>query len=187
LAVRLRAGGHDVLEVREPGGTPVAEAARNAALDPHLNATPLAELFLMLAARADLVEHVLRPALEAGTVVVGDRYELSTWAYQVEGRQLPGAAVLEANRLATGGLVPDLTLVLDAPAEVRQERMKMEGKALDRIEQAEDDVRKRIAEAFLGAAGPGIEHVNADGSPDSVEATAWELVQGCLDKGGWNR
>ena len=184
LAARLRAIGHTVLEVREPGGTPVAEAARSIVLDPDLDATPLAELFLMLAARADLVAHVIRPALDAGTIVLGDRYELSTWAYQVEGRQLPREAVLEANRLATGGLVPDLTLVLDAPGDVLQHRMAIDGKALDRIEQSTEDVRRRIARAFLGAEGPGIEHVDAVGDPDVVEAAAWTLVKACLPNGG---
>ncbi len=186
IATRLRADDRDVLQVREPGGTAVAEAARNAALDPDLHATPLAELFLMLAARADLVERVIRPALTAGTIVLCDRYELSTWAYQVEGRQLPEEAVLEANRLATGGLVPDLTVVLDASDEVLGKRMAMSGKALDRIEQAEDDVRRRIAEAFIRAAGPGIVHVKADGNPDSVELAAWHLVQACIDEAAWN-
>jgi dTMP kinase len=186
LASRLRADDREVLEVREPGGTPVAEAARNAALDPELNATPLSELFLMLAARADLVQQVIRPALAAGTIVVGDRYELSTWAYQVRGRRLPEDAVLEANRLATGGLVPDLTLVLDAPSDVLENRKAKTGKALDRIEQAEEDVRGRISDAFLRAAGPGIVHVNADGSPDSVELAAWHLVQACVDEVAWD-
>jgi dTMP kinase len=186
LASRLRADDREVLEVREPGGTPVAEAARNAALDPELNATPLSELFLMLAARADLVQQVIRPALAAGTIVVGDRYELSTWAYQVRGRRLPEDAVLEANRLATGGLVPDLTLVLDAPSDVLENRKAKTGKALDRIEQAEEDVRGRISDAFLRAAGPGIVHVNAYGSPDSVELAAWHLVQACVDEVAWD-
>jgi dTMP kinase len=186
LASRLRAEDHEVLEVREPGGTPVAEAARNTALDSELNATPLAELFLMLAARADLVQQVIRPALAAGTIVVGDRYELSTWAYQVEGRRLPEGAVLEANRLATGGLKPDLTLVLDAPSHVLEKRMVKAGKALDRIEQAEEDVRCRISDAFLRAAGPGIVHVKADDCPDSVELAAWHLVQACVDELAWN-
>lgn len=180
LALRLRSMGGDVLEVREPGGTPVAEAARNAVLDPDLEATPLAELFLILAARADLVGHVIRPALDAGKIVLGDRYELSTWAYQVEGRQLPQDAVLTANRLATGGLVPDLTIVLDAPGDVLSERMAMNGKALDRIERAENDVRSRIAYAFRTASGSGIIHVDASGSPDAVELAAWNVVQECL-------
>lgn len=174
----------DVLEVREPGGTPVAEAARNVVLDPELDATPLAELYLMLAARADLVARVVRPALEAGRVVVGDRYELSTWAYQVEGRQLPHDAVLAANRLATGGLSPDVTLVLDAPDHVLSNRMTKSGKALDRIEQAANDVRVRIVNAFKTASGPGIVHLDADGSPEAVASAAWQVVQECLMEKG---
>src|SRR6266850_2700138 len=98
LAQRLRKAGVDILEVREPGGTPVAEAARRLALDPALEVSPVAELFLMLAARADLVSKVIRPALNAGRVVLTDRFDLSTEAYQVEGRGLPREAVLEANR-----------------------------------------------------------------------------------------
>src|SRR5437867_6416760 len=113
LATRLQADGRPVTTVREPGGTPVAEAARKVALKfPHAMA-PVAELFLFLAARADLVHHVIRPALDAGQVVLADRFELSTMAYQVAGGGLPAGEVAEANRLATGGLVPDITLVLD--------------------------------------------------------------------------
>jgi dTMP kinase len=184
LAARLRSAGLEVLEVREPGGTPVAEAARTVVLDPALDATPLAELYLMLAARADLVARVIQPALDEGKIVLGDRYELSTWAYQVEGRQLPHDAVLAANRLATGGLSPELTLVLDAPDEELSSRMATDGKALDRIERAEVDVRTRIVNAFRNASGPGIVHVDASGSPDVVERIAWDAVQECLVKNG---
>ena len=155
IAQRIRSDGGDVLEVREPGGTPVAEAARHAALDPGLDATPLAELFLMLAARADLVERVIRPALASGKIVLCDRYELSTWAYQVEGRQLPEEAVLAASRLATGALAPDLTIVLDATGEALDERLASSGKSRDRIENAEEDVRSRIEQAFRKAERPG--------------------------------
>ncbi len=86
LGDRLRSAGFEVVEVREPGGTPVAEAARAAVLDASLDASPLAELFLILAARADLVSRVIRPALAEAKVVVADRYDLSTRAYQVAGR-----------------------------------------------------------------------------------------------------
>src|SRR5438876_86302 len=103
LAARLRADGRRVVAVRQPGGTPVAEAARKLALRfPHAVA-PAAELFLFLAARADLVHHVIRPALEEGQVVVADRFDLSTIAYQVAGGGLPSAEVAQAIRLATGG------------------------------------------------------------------------------------
>ena len=181
LAARLRALGRDVLEVREPGGTPIAEAARAAVLDPQLDATPLAELFLILAARADLVARVIRPALEAGKIVIADRYDLSTWAYQVEGRNLPANEVLAANRLATGGLAPDLTLVLDAPVAVLRRRLAALGKTPDRMESAGHDVRERIARAFREARGAGIVHLDAVGPADEVEAAAWSAVRACVD------
>jgi dTMP kinase len=177
LANRLRGEGLDVLEVREPGGTPLAEVARSAALDPSLDATEEAELFLILAARADLVRRVIRPALDRGSIVLSDRYDLSTVAYQVAGRKLPPDSVMSANQLATGGLTPDITLVLDAPIEVAQERSVAKGTVPDRIESAGDGVRKRIARAFREARGDGIEHIDATGSADEVEAAAWRVVK----------
>jgi dTMP kinase len=180
LADRLRSAGHDVLEVREPGGTPLAEAARKLVLDPKLDASTEAELFLILAARADLVKKTIEPALRRGTVVVGDRFDLSTVAYQVAGRQLPPAAVMSANEIATGGLTPDVTLVLDTPIEVALERRAKTGSAPDRIEQAELDVQARIAASFRDASGPGVAHVDASRSVEEVEAAAWDTVRSVL-------
>jgi len=180
LADRMRGEGLDVLEVREPGGTPLAEVARSAVLDPSLDATEEAELFLMLAARADLVRRVIRPALDRGSIVLSDRYDLSTMAYQVAGRKLPRDSVISANQLATGGLAPDITLVLDAPIEVAQERSVAKGTAPDRIESAGDGVRERIARAFREARGDGIEHIDATGTADEVEAAAWLVVKQSL-------
>src|SRR5207247_8757531 len=111
-----------VVSVRAPGGTPVAGAARKVWLRFPREMALAAELFLFLAARADLVEKVIRPALAAGQVVLADRFDLSTMAYQVAGGGLPAAAVAEANRLATTGLVPDITLVLDVPVDVGRQR-----------------------------------------------------------------
>jgi len=180
LAQRIRSAGFEVLEVREPGGTPVAEAARDAVLDPRLDATPEAELFLILAARADLVKRVIVPALKDGVVVISDRFDLSTVAYQVAGRELPRDAVAAANRLATGGLNPDLLLVLDAPLRVALERRASKEMALDRIEQMNGQVRERIARAFREASGDGVVHLDATGSPAEIEAAAWEGVQARL-------
>ena len=177
LAERLRRRGLVVLEVREPGGTPVAEAARRVVLDPALDASPESELFLILAARADLVARVIQPALAAGKVVLADRYDLSTRAYQIAGRELPAEAVETANRLATGGLVPDLTVVLDANDGVVRERQGAQGKQPDRIERADNAVRERIASAFKSAAGPGVVHVDATLSADAVEEAAWSLLR----------
>jgi len=87
LTAQLLAEGRRVLTVRQPGGTPIAEAARKLALKSKHEITPAAELFLFLAARADLVDRVVRPALDDGQVVLADRYDLSTLAYQVAGRR----------------------------------------------------------------------------------------------------
>ncbi len=177
LASRLRAAGHEVLEVRQPGGTPVAEAARAAALDADMHASPLAELFLMLAARADQVEKVIRPALERGQVVLSDRYDLSTEAYQIAGRGLPRDRVMGANELATDGLQPDLTIVLDLPAEVGLKRQAHLGKEPDRIEREGREWHERVAEVFLQASGSGVVHVDATESVDAVERAAWSAVK----------
>jgi len=177
LADRLRTEGHEVLEVREPGGTPVAEAARAVVLDPRLDATIEAELFLILAARADLVRRVIVPALQDGVVVISDRFDLSTEAYQVAGRQLPRDATMSANALATGGLTPDLTLVLDTPIDVAVARRASKGDAPDRIEQVNEEVQSRIAAAFRDASGPGLIHLDATGSVEAVETAAWDVVR----------
>jgi dTMP kinase len=180
LVARIIPMGLEVVEVREPGGTPVAEIARGAALDPELDAAPLAELFLMLAARADLVAKVIRPALEAGKVVVSDRFDLSTQAYQIAGRGLPAEPVLRANHLATGGLRPDFTLVLDLPGAVGLSRQAADGKRADRMEREAHSWHERVAEAFAGAGGDGVVHLDAEQPADAVERDAWRIVSGRL-------
>src|SRR5712691_9310771 len=176
LAARLRADGRRVVAVRQPGGTPVAEAARKLALQfPH-EVAPVAELFLFLAARADLVHHVIRPALEQGQVVVADRFDLSTIAYQVAGAGLPAAEVAQAIRLATGGLVPDVTLVLDVPVELGRERQRTARKVQDRIERQDDAFHARVREAYRRAQGPGVVHIDASLSRKAVQEAAWREV-----------
>jgi dTMP kinase len=177
LAAQLLADGRRVLRVRQPGGTPVAEAARKLALKSKHEISPAAELFLFLAARADVVERVVRPALEDGQVILADRYDLSTLAYQVAGRGLPRAEVETALRLATGGLVPDLTLVLDVPVGVGRERQRRAGKTQDRLEGQDDAFHERVREAYRTAAGPGIVHIDASQSKQAVQDAAWREVQ----------
>jgi dTMP kinase len=174
----LREAGRQVLEVREPGGTDTAEAARDLVLDPDRAWTPAAELFLILTARAELVERVIRPHLEdGGWVVISDRFDLSTVAYQVVGRGLEREAVLAANRLATGGLRPDVTLVLDLdPAEGRR-RQQAQGKRPDRMEREEPAMHDRVGQAFREAAGPSIIHLDATLEPDALADVAWNTVR----------
>lgn len=176
LARRLRAAGRPVVMVREPGGTPLGEAARRVALKfPHAM-TPVAELFLFLAARADLVQRVIRPGLAAGRVVLADRFDLSTIAYQVAGGGLSRDAVVTTNRLATGGLEPDLTLVLDVPVAVGRERQRRARKQRDRFERRSDAFHRRVLEAYRKARGPGVVHIDAAQEKRVVQDVAWREV-----------
>ncbi len=180
LARRLGAAGVEAVIVREPGGTPVAEAARRVAFDPRLAASAVAELFLILAARADLVAKVIRPALAEGKLVLSDRYELSTFAYQVAGRELPQEAVMAANALATGGLKPHLTLVLDAPAAIGLGRQTAQRKVRDRMERETVELHNRVSRFYAGLTGPTMVHLDGTRSADAVAADAWNVLQARL-------
>jgi dTMP kinase len=182
LARRLTDAGYTVVEVREPGGTPGAEAARALVLDPAHPWSPAAELFLILAARAELVEKVIRPALARDhTVVLSDRFDLSTVAYQVAGRGLPEAEVRAANRVATGGLTPEATLVLDLAPSVGRRRQRAAGKSSDRMEQQDATMHERVARAYREAEGPGIMHLDASATPEAVEEQAWAALVSRLE------
>ncbi|MYD64407.1 MAG: dTMP kinase, partial [Chloroflexi bacterium] len=132
LAERSRSGGLDVVTCREPGGTALGERLRTALLGADGAAPdPRAELLVFAAARAQLVAEVIRPALERGALVLCDRYADSTTAYQHHGRGLPRETVVAVNAAATGGLTPDLTLLLDLPAT---EGLRRAGRAGDYME-----------------------------------------------------
>jgi dTMP kinase len=176
LAARLREAGRDPVLVREPGGTAVAERIRAVLLDPDHPIEPVSELFLFLAARADLVARVIRPALAAGRTVLADRFQLSTEAYQCGGRGLPPALFDQANRAATGGLSPALTLVLDLPPEAGFARIRAGGQGLDRIEQASPEFHARVAAVFRQASGPGVVHLDASSPPEQLLRLAWQEV-----------
>jgi len=176
LVARMRRDGLEVVSIREPGGTPVAEALRGELLDRDREWTPEAELLYMVTARADLVTHVIRPALAAGKVVLSDRYDLSTMAYQGAGRGLPMAQVRWVNGAATGGLQPDLTLVLDLDPAVGRARQAAAGKGADRLERESVEFHDRVAAAYVAATGEGVHHLNAGASPEAVLASAWRLL-----------
>src|SRR3954466_6081642 len=117
LAECLGEAGRNVVAVREPGGTIVGDQIRRILLDPESDIVPRAEALLFMASRAQLVEREIRPALERGAIVLVDRFFLSTFAYQGDGRGLPEADLRAANAMATTGLVPDRTLLLTLPPE----------------------------------------------------------------------
>ena len=147
LAERLSSSGIDCLAVREPGGTPVGDAIREILLDREWELTNAAEALLFMASRAELTERELRPSLARGTVVLLDRFFLSTYAYQVAGRGLPEEEVRAANRLATGALVPDLTLLLDIPVSEGLARADARGDR-DRMEKSSSEFHDRVGAAF---------------------------------------
>ena len=161
LAEALRAEGREVLVTREPGGTRLAERIR-ALVREELEDPPTAssETLLFLAARAQLVAHVIRPALARGAWVLCDRFADSTFAYQGYGRGLDLATLRRLNAFATDGLVPDLTLLLDVPPEVSRARLAARqaatATAADRFETAGADFHVRLRAGFhaLAAAEP---------------------------------
>jgi dTMP kinase len=178
LGESLRKQGMDVLVTREPGGCPVADAIRNILLHPGNTAiVPRAELLLYAAARAQHVEEVVLPALQAGTIVLCDRYTDATLAYQGSGRGLAASLIADLNTLASGGLSPDLTLLLDMPAEEGLNRARRRNSARpedeeDRFERESIDFHCRVREGYLELArGEGrFRIVDARGIEEEVAA-----------------
>lgn len=147
LAVQLADADVPHQALREPGGTVVGERIRELLLDPSAAVAPETEALLFVASRAQIVADRIRPALDAGEIVLLDRFFLSTYAYQIVGRGLDADGIRAANRLATGGLVPDVTLVFDLPVEDGLARADGRG-ARDRMEQAGDAFHRRVGAAF---------------------------------------
>ncbi|MEO6055654.1 MAG: dTMP kinase [Gemmatimonadales bacterium] len=178
LAERIRERGEDPVVVREPGGTRAGEIARRALLDPEHPVGTLAELFFYLAARAQLVEEVIAPALRQGRVVLSDRFSLSTEAYQMAGRGASAEVVLPANRAAVGGLRPDLTLILDLPPDVGRARQLASGKQLDRLDAESAEFHRRVLDYYLAVRGHGVRHLDGCLPPDRLLQAAWDEVVG---------
>ncbi len=176
VAERLEGAGVAHLAVREPGGTPVGERIRRVVLDPELDPTPETELLLMLAARAEFVRRVVRPALERGEIVLADRYELSTFAYQGEARALGLDRVRELNRFATGGLRPDATLLL--LLDRARARARLDEAKADRMERAGTAFHAAVDRAYRRFAReePNVIAVPADGDPGEVAERVWAAL-----------
>jgi dTMP kinase len=177
LAHWLRSRGQDPEVTREPGGTAVGEEVRRVLLEAEV-IPPMSELLLILAARAALLDAVIRPALGAGRVVVTDRFHLSTLAYQAYGRGLPMEDVAAMNRVATGGLEPDVTILLDLEAEAGAARHAAAGRGADRIERAGSAFHRRVAEAYrlLAVTDERVERVDASLTEDAVHAAVVALL-----------
>ena len=176
LADKMRRTGVDPLVLREPGSTRAAEIARQALLDPDHPVGPLAELFLYLAARADLVQSTIRPALDSGRVVLSDRYALSTEAYQMAGRGLDPGLVRAGNQAATTGIWPDLTLILDIAPELGLARQVAAGKRQDRLDRESADFHQRVVDFYLAVQGKGVRHLDGRLPPDRLLQAAWSAI-----------
>ena len=167
LHVRLLQEGYPSLLIHEPGGTPLGKQVRHLlkakrgdtprALqsERQMDMSPLTELLLFSAARAQMVSTVLRPALEEGRVVVCDRYTPSTVAYQGYGRGIPLETIEQVNRLATAGMEPDLVLLLDMPPEDGLSRTahRMDEEEQQRFEEEPLDFHRRVRDGYLELAG----------------------------------
>lgn len=171
LKAWLEERGQSVTLVREPGGTPVGEQIRNLVLDPAMDPLPLSEVLLFAAARAELVTRVIRPALEEGRIVLADRYVDSSLAYQTYGAGVPVEAVQVVNQWATGGLEPDLTVLLLGPsyAEAAHDRIELRGEAFHQ--------RVRAGYSRLAGEFSRIKVVSVDEVPTAIQRRIRELVR----------
>ena len=166
--------GHEVVSTFEPGDTKLGAHVRDLLLHREGPLDPRSELLLMLADRAQHVTEVIRPALARGAVVISDRYSPSTLAYQGVGRGLGVAAVEQMDDVATGGLVPDIVVVLDVPDDVAEARV---ASVRDRLEGAGRDFHSRVRAAYrVLAAERGWRVVDGSGEPDDVELLVREAV-----------
>ena len=185
LAKRLRAHGRTIRMLREPGGTAIGEELRHTLKHSKDNQamTPVTELLLMNASRAQLVREVIRPALSAGEIVLCDRFYDSTIAYQGYGRNLDLELVKSIIDVAVGETRPDLTLLFSVPAEISAERlMKRQATmpfARDRFEESEQPFFDRVADGYraIAAAEPDrVKVIDASGTVESVGQAVWATV-----------
>lgn len=180
----LEGQGHTVDLTREPGGTPIAELIRGVLLDPaHAEMNSVAELLLYEAARAQHVEERIRPALRRGTIVLCDRYIDSTTAYQGAGRGLNARDLEALQTFATGGLVPDLTFLIDLPVKEGLARAA-KGEESDRIERESLEFHEQVRVGFLDLAKnepTRIRVIDGLGTPDEISQEIGALVNNYLD------
>jgi dTMP kinase len=189
LAAHLRSRGFHVVETREPGGCPIADAIRAILLDADSSAlVATAEMLLYAAARAQHVEEIIRPALKEGCVVLCDRYTDATLAYQGYGRGLSLELIGTLNEVARDAVHPDLTLLFDLPVEAglgraQQRILENSGPAEDRFEQESIAFHERVRQGYLALAGQQPQRfrlIAANASPDQVEQSVITVVDQAL-------
>jgi dTMP kinase len=177
----LRARGHVVTECADPGGTAIGRVIRELLLEHRGDMTLACEAFLFMASRAQLVAEVIRPALERGQVVVADRFLLANVVYQGHAGGLDPERLYAMGRLATGGLEPDLTLVLDLSLELAQQRRRGRtpgaAHSPDRLESREAAFHERVRQGYLIEAQRQPQRVHVLDANQSVEALHRQICQ----------
>jgi dTMP kinase len=174
LAQWLQQQGHHVVECKDPGGTAIGDIIRSILLDHHHEMTLASEAFLFMASRAQLTAEVIRPALEAGHIVLADRYLLANVVYQGHAGGLDVDLLWNMGRLATDGLEPDLTIVLDLSLEVAQSRRR---RPADRLESRAAAYQAQVREGFLAEARRRPERIHIVDASPSVHAVQQSIQE----------
>lgn len=185
LKDKLIESDQEVLILREPGGTAISELIRDILLDKNnLSMTSTTELLLYSAARNQVLNEQIIPALKSGVFVIADRYVDSTTAYQGYGRQISLDLIQQVNHIATNDLLPSLTFFLDLPLDKMENRQEMVKNETDRLESAGYDFFKRVREGYLKIADiytNRLKVINADRDISNITNEIWELVKAKID------
>ena len=181
LASYLKMKNHTPLLIREPGGDRISEKIRKVLLnEKNAGMTPMAELLLYEASRAQLTQRVIQPVLKQGKMVICDRYSDSTLAYQGYGRGLDKKVIRYLNRIATFGLSPDLTILLDIPLAVSFERRKKEKRREDRLERENIEFHRKIRQGYLFIARQNRKKIKIVNGTGDIDET-WQRVKRVVD------
>lgn len=171
----LQSCGHSVVTCKDPGSTTLGEQLRGILLGKHeISISNRAEMLLFTAARAQLVDEVIKPALQGNKTIVLDRYVISTVVYQGHAGRLPPDEIRDVNRVATQGISPDLTFLLDIPVELAMDRL---GSNLDRMESRGFDYLRRVREGFRTESRHGESRVEMIDAAESIETVHHKIKQ----------
>ncbi len=180
LSEKLCSVGCSVLQLRDPGATPISERIRSILLDKaHLEMSPWTELLLYEAARAQMVEQTIKPALKKGEWVICDRLYDSSTAYQGYGRQLDLGLVEQANIIGACGVVPDLTFLIDLDVRVALQRRQKSERNVDRLESEGIQFQERVRQGYLETAKEELDRIHViagDRSVDRIHEEIWQIV-----------
>ena len=184
LSADLRQAGHYICLTREPGGTPISEQIRDMLLNPdHSEMAATTELLLYAASRAQHVSEVIKPALEAGKIVISSRFADAMVVYQGYGRGLDLERINRLNRIATDGVTPNVTFVLDLPVEIGLQRVQKSRGGLDRLEREKIEFHQRLRDGYRALAQQETQRlkiIDAQASPEQVYAQIKAAVQPLL-------